>query len=161
MTMDAEAQAGWDEWVKAHIRNALAKERRAVRQEMKDYVAAWVDVIADASGEITGGLERHINAEIKRLDETTRGFNITGTYDAGKTYKRLDVATLNSSWFIARRDDPGLCPGDGWQVGPVGKKGPKGDPADSAELKRLRKEVDELRSEIGLLRAMWSRSNAA
>jgi hypothetical protein len=35
--------------------------------------------------------------------------------------------------YIARRDDPGICPGDGWQIlsrsgrrGPVGESGPRG-----------------------------------
>lgn len=31
--------------------------------------------------------------------------------------------------FIARRDDPGLCPGDGWQMlAPRGKAGDRGPP---------------------------------
>jgi hypothetical protein len=38
---------------------------------------------------------------------------------------------LNGSAFVARADDPGPCPGDGWQLiasaGRAGKPGPKGE----------------------------------
>jgi hypothetical protein len=55
-----------------------------------------------------------------------RSLNIRGTYKVGEKYAALDVATLDSTWFVARRDDPGPCPGPGWQVGPVGRRGEKG-----------------------------------
>jgi hypothetical protein len=54
--------------------------------------------------------------------------------------KKLDIVALNYGAFIARQDDPGPCPGDGWQLtcsrgragergapGPRGEKGPQGD----------------------------------
>jgi hypothetical protein len=38
---------------------------------------------------------------------------------------------LNGSSFVARHNDPGPCPGDGWQlftsVGKRGQQGPKGE----------------------------------
>ena len=58
---------------------------------------------------------------------------IRGTYRQGETYGHLEVVALNGSSFIARRDDPGLCPGDGWQLiasaGRVGKPGQKKTPS--------------------------------
>jgi hypothetical protein len=54
------------------------------------------------------------------------GFVIRGTYDAGASYKALDVVTLDYGWFVAKVDRPGPAPGPGWQAGPVGKKGDKG-----------------------------------
>jgi hypothetical protein len=51
---------------------------------------------------------------------------IRGTFSATERYRALDVVTLDYGWFVARRDDPGECPGPGWQSGPVGKRGEKG-----------------------------------
>lgn len=66
-----------------------------------------------------------------------RSFAIRGTYDAGATYKALDVVARDGASFAARRDNPGPCPGDGWQLiaqqgkagrpGERGERGPKGD----------------------------------
>jgi hypothetical protein len=69
---------------------------------------------------------------------------LRGTYDPKESYKRFDIVALNGSSFIARKDDPGECPGAGWQLhatagrsggrgergeqGPRGPQGPKGDP---------------------------------
>ena len=66
---------------------------------------------------------------------------VRGTFDPEATYAALDIVALNANSFIARRDNPGPCPGDGWQVmtqgkrgvagerGAQGERGPKGDPA--------------------------------
>lgn len=56
-----------------------------------------------------------------------RSLRIRGTYSASLPYSALDVVTLNSSWFVARRDNPGPCPGADWQSGPTGKRGPPGE----------------------------------
>ena len=57
--------------------------------------------------------------------------NVCGTYREGETYNYLDMVALGGSSFIARADDPGPCPGDGWQLiasaGRAGKPGPKGE----------------------------------
>jgi hypothetical protein len=37
---------------------------------------------------------------------------------------------MDHSWFVAKQDNPGPCPGPGWQSGPVGKKGEKGIPGE-------------------------------
>jgi hypothetical protein len=58
------------------------------------------------------------------------GFSIRGTYSADAEYHALDVVTLDHTWFAARRDQPGRCPGPDWQSGPVGKKGDKGAPGE-------------------------------
>jgi Collagen triple helix repeat (20 copies) len=61
-------------------------------------------------------------------------------------YHRLDVVALNGGTFIAKRDNPGPCPGEGWQSlalpgrhgkqgeqGPPGPAGPKGIKGDRGE----------------------------
>jgi hypothetical protein len=56
---------------------------------------------------------------------------VCGTYREGETYKYLDIVALNGGSFISRADDPGPCPGDGWQLiasaGRAGKPGIKGE----------------------------------
>jgi hypothetical protein len=56
---------------------------------------------------------------------------VRGTFSEVEKYSFLDIVALNGSSFIARADNPGPCPGDGWQLiasaGKPGKPGPKGD----------------------------------
>jgi hypothetical protein len=60
-----------------------------------------------------------------------RSLRIRGTYKAEEKYTQLDVVALNGGSFVARRSNPGTCPGDGWQAiafqGKKGSAGPKGD----------------------------------
>lgn len=73
-----------------------------------------------------------------------RSFTIRGTYADGETYRGLDVVILNGASFVAKYDEPGACPGEGWQLmasqgkrgapgergpaGPKGERGPAGAP---------------------------------
>lgn len=56
---------------------------------------------------------------------------VTGTFDVTKTYRKLNVVALNGGSFIAKRDDPGPCPGDGWQL--VASQGNRGKPGDAVK----------------------------
>jgi Collagen triple helix repeat (20 copies) len=52
-----------------------------------------------------------------------------GTYDRAANYGVLDIVMSNGSSFIAKRDLPGECPGEGWQaLALVGKRGEQGQP---------------------------------
>lgn len=55
--------------------------------------------------------------------------DVTGTFDVTRTYRKLNVVALNGGSFIAKRDDPGPCPGDGWQL--VASQGNRGKPGDA------------------------------
>jgi hypothetical protein len=64
---------------------------------------------------------------------------LRGTYAPTSKYRGLDVVALNGASFAALRDDPGPCPGDGWQLlvkqgkqGPPGDAGPRGERGDRA-----------------------------
>jgi hypothetical protein len=63
--------------------------------------------------------------------------NVRGTWSEGETYAVLDIVALGGSSFIARRDQPGRCPGEGWQLiasaGKPGIKGPKGETGERGE----------------------------
>ena len=56
---------------------------------------------------------------------------IVGTYREGESYLAMNIVALGGSSFMARADDPGPCPGEGWQLiasaGRQGKPGPQGD----------------------------------
>ena len=77
-----------------------------------------------------------------------------GTYDPDATYRCLEVVALNGGSFVALRDNPGACPGEGWQLlagrgkpGPSvkGDKGDRGDAGDDAvELVGLFRSGDEI-----------------
>ncbi len=61
-----------------------------------------------------------------------RSLNLRATWSPTETYARLDVVSLDGGVFMARRDNPGPCPGDGWmlgvQRGKAGIKGERGEP---------------------------------
>jgi hypothetical protein len=57
-----------------------------------------------------------------------RSFVIRGTWLEGESYQALDVVALGGASFAARRDDPGACPGEGWQlIASQGKRGNAGE----------------------------------
>lgn len=60
-----------------------------------------------------------------------RSLNPRSTWSADETYGHLDVVALDGGAFVALRDDPGPCPGAGWQLmvmrGKPGRPGEKGD----------------------------------
>lgn len=61
-----------------------------------------------------------------------RSMVIRGTYAEDAGYFALDVVALNGGSFVAKSDDPGPCPGPGWQLlasqGKSGKPGDRGAP---------------------------------
>src|SRR5262249_46097688 len=73
--------------------------------------------------------------------------DVRGTYNPSEDYKCLDIVEVSGCSFIARKDDPGDCPGPGWQVlslrgnagdrgrpGPAGKKGERGEKGEPAPM---------------------------
>jgi len=60
-------------------------------------------------------------------------FNIKGTYSSSTIYNSHDVVAFNGGSWVAKRDNPGPIPGDGWQLlasqgsrGVKGERGPTG-----------------------------------
>jgi hypothetical protein len=56
---------------------------------------------------------------------------VRATWFSGGEYHALDIVACDGGAFIARRDDPGPCPGEGWQLiarqGQRGISGPRGE----------------------------------
>lgn len=68
------------------------------------------------------------------------GFGIPQPYKEGESYAERDVVIVGGSAFVARHNDPGKCPGDGWQLfagrgktGKPGERGAKGNPGASVK----------------------------
>jgi hypothetical protein len=74
-----------------------------------------------------------------------RSPTIRGTYKEEASYQTFDVVALNGSSFIAKKEQPGPCPGPDWQLiasagkpgkqgvaGPRGERGAKGDAGPAA-----------------------------
>jgi hypothetical protein len=72
--------------------------------------------------------------------------HVRGTYDPEESYAALDVVMKESSSHVALKDNPGPCPGPGWQLlaasgrrgvagerGAHGERGPKGEPGAKGE----------------------------
>ena len=60
-----------------------------------------------------------------------RSLNPRATWSPDQAYARLDIVALDGGAFVARRDDPGPCPGDGWQL--IAQRGKPGRPGDKGE----------------------------
>ena len=83
--------------------------------------------------------------------------SVRGTYDLHEEYFRLDIVACDGASFIAKRDHPGPCPGEDWQlmtrqgkpgrrgenggIGPRGERGEEGPPAVVPKL--VSSEIDE------------------
>jgi hypothetical protein len=68
---------------------------------------------------------------IAAAGQNGRGLIIRGTYKEGEAYDQNDVVVRDATWFVARRQNPGSCPGADWQSGPAGKRGEKGERGDA------------------------------
>jgi hypothetical protein len=68
---------------------------------------------------------------------------VRGTFDPNETYSRLDIVAFNKGSFIARHDEPGPCPGGGWQlIAAEGARGEKGSPGPSVpRVRRVRRAI--------------------
>lgn len=60
--------------------------------------------------------------------EVGKTMTIRGTWSAENTYSALDVVAMNGASFVAKRDDPGECPGEGWQL--MAAQGKRGQPGE-------------------------------
>lgn len=67
-------------------------------------------------------------------------FKICGTWNPDIRYGALDMVVLNGGAFVAKRSEPGACPGDGWQLmasqgkqGKPGERGPTGPKGERGE----------------------------
>lgn len=120
--------SGWEKWMAGH-KSAVYED---IASEMIDPLEQRLRALELELAQTRGALDV---LKGKGLPGT---FNPKGVFDARSVYGRLDVVVKDSSSFVALRDNPGACPGDGWQMiacggkrGPTGERGPPG-PAGAA-----------------------------
>jgi hypothetical protein len=74
---------------------------------------------------------------VARAGSDGLSLSIRGAFDPHDAYSQLDVVTCNGGSFVARCDNPGTCPGPGWQLlsspGKAGEKGQPGPPGKRGE----------------------------
>jgi hypothetical protein len=93
------------------------------------------------SAQMAGGSEYVCLARAGRDGADGRSLSLRGPYDMHAKYTNLDIVEYGGELFVALRDDPALCPGEGWQLlaprgktgekGASGPRGQKGDPGPS------------------------------
>ncbi|MET4482988.1 DUF5131 family protein [Bradyrhizobium sp. F1.13.3] len=106
--------------------SAVEKRLAAIGEDLRRWPQASRD---------TGHVPPHPDwlclARAGRDGEDGLSIEIEGTFDPARNdYRRLSVVSLNGGSFIARRDNPGPCPGEGWKLmasqGKTGKPGERG-----------------------------------
>ena len=155
--MRSNVPAMVDEAVAKHVAQALANIRQPMDgapgpavppgklEIVKDYIEGRVyyerDLVIADDGALyqaecdTAATPPHTDwrciTRAGRDGKDALNFRVEGTYNPDAKYRRLSIVMLNGSSFVARHDDPGSCPGDGWQlftsVGKRGQQGPKGE----------------------------------
>src|SRR5262245_28217093 len=95
------------------------------------------DFLLDVVAHTIAHLQRDVRDETKAMLDAALATKVRGTFNPVSTYVRGDMVVLDGGSFIARKDNPGKCPGDGWQLfakqgargrdGPEGKRGPAGN----------------------------------
>jgi hypothetical protein len=71
---------------------------------------------------------------IARAGRDGRTPRVCGTWSPDGQCRALDVCALGGCSFIATKDNPGICPGDGWQALTLpGKRGQQGPPGARGE----------------------------
>jgi hypothetical protein len=83
-----------------------------------------------------------------------RGFVLRGLYNATAEYRQHDIVMISRNSFAAKYDNPGECPGEGWQLfacsgykgkeGPPGPAGAKGADGRSVSIVKWEADPDEM-----------------
>jgi hypothetical protein len=86
--------------------------------------------------EVVASLQRDFQETVKAAIETALARRIRGTHDPKAEYCANDLVAKDGASFVARRNNPGPCPGAGWQLlarqGARGVAGERGAPGRDA-----------------------------
>ncbi|WP_143198734.1 hypothetical protein [Bradyrhizobium sp. AS23.2] len=130
----AEARAAFSDTLiklERSIDERLGRLRQIINQKNGPPVRAYVEDKVHYEGELV----THDGSTYQALCDTGRAppdeehwicvaaggldglsFRVKGTYQPGERYSKFDVVALNGGNFVARRTNPGICPGDDWQA---------------------------------------------
>jgi len=116
-----EGTDGWINFIQDCIQERLLEEREFSHEVVANALAILRNEILDAAKE---AIEKAVTRCVR------------GTYNPQSAYSANDIVALDGGTFIARKDNPGPCPGGGWQLmakqgqrgiaGPKGERGPAG-----------------------------------
>jgi hypothetical protein len=109
-----EGRASWGDWVESRLHERFHEERSFSR-----------DLLAQVLADLAGDLRDELNKALTGL-RAQRSLEVAGTYNGAVRYRALDVVATGGASFVAKQDDPGPCPGDGWQL--IAAQGKKGNP---------------------------------
>ena len=94
------------------------------------------DFFLDVMAETIAQLQRQVITETKAAIETALARRIRGTHDPKAEYCANDLVAKDGASFVAKRNNPGALPGDGWQLlcrqGKPGSAGERGAPGRDA-----------------------------
>jgi hypothetical protein len=134
-----------NEWFEKGFKNYADELLEALAEDVINLMDDRKRVEAELRAQVKS-LEREV-AELRGAVDCMRslgraGLRMRGPFDAAGEYLANDVVTRNGSSFVATRDRPGPCPGEGWELlcsrggrgergpaGPRGQNGPRGTPA--------------------------------
>jgi hypothetical protein len=108
LVLAGDDRDGWGAW-----RNLL--ELRLMQQQDSER-ALLTEVIAS--------LQRDFEETVKRRIGEAMAQRIRGTFQPGSKYDLGDLVARDGASFVARKNNPGPCPGDGWQL--MAKQGQRG-----------------------------------
>src|SRR5262249_32555765 len=81
--------------------------------------------------ELVAAMQRDVRDETKAMLDQALAMRVRGTFAPNVNYACGDIVARDGATFIARKDNPGPCPGDGWQLmakqGARGVAGPRGE----------------------------------
>jgi hypothetical protein len=130
----------------------IAAERKAMREYVKKERRDLVDQINKAIDNIAKAIFKTEDDVLNVRGEITKGLEFRGPLDSQATYTKNNVVMVNGSSFIAVKDNPGQCPGDGWKL--LAAAGKRGRDADQVKINQLEKAITDLRTEVKTLRAI-------
>lgn len=139
----------------AHERRQWQREREAMQAEMRATIEAAAGKLPPvepwrAAIYRDGRVVTHAGAVWQAIRDTASEpphedwrcivapaatMQVCGTWNPDGAYRHLDVVALNGASFVARHDNPGSCPGDGWQLlAAQGKRAARGAAVVGATL---------------------------
>jgi hypothetical protein len=117
---DGRDQGGWGAWT-----NLLELRLMEFRDTERELLTA-----------VIARLQRDFQATVAAAIETALARRIRGTYDPKEGYCANDMVARDGGTFVAKRNNPGPCPGTDWQLmarqGSRGIAGERGAPGRDA-----------------------------
>src|SRR6516164_7404415 len=108
LVLAGDDRDGWGAW-----RNLLELRLMQQQDEEREFLT-----------QVVASLQRDFEATVKAAIETALARRIRGTHDPKGEYCANDMVAKDGGTFVARRNHPGPCPGDGWQL--LAKQGSRG-----------------------------------